>query len=101
MRIVIAVLLLVGSALGQSGHPKGDDGSKVVKLTNSEYSNLQKLRNAVEDEERMLASKYGAVLYPGNIMCFSAEGESCDRPVLPVDHFEFHGQFLIIEKGKP
>jgi hypothetical protein len=76
------------------------NGSKVVKLTDPEYANLQKLRQAVIDEEKRLAMRYGADVPP---LCSSwpkaQPGETCEAmPIGP--HYEFHGQFLLIEKAK-
>lgn len=66
------------------------DGSKAVKLPDDEYARLQSLRQAVVDEEKRIAVKYGA------------ETRTVDENHLMVvpDHFEYHGQFLLIERGK-
>lgn len=80
--------------------------STVVKLSDEEYANLQKLRQAVVDEEKRLAVKYGANLYLFHLSdpCKTlAAGQPCDSGGMmmderPVDHYEFHGQFLLIDK---
>jgi hypothetical protein len=71
-------------------------GSKAVKLSDSEYSHLQTLRKAVADEEKRLATKYGAkpscwdkIPKGSDAYCYDGAGP---------DHFEYHGQFLLIEK---
>jgi hypothetical protein len=71
----------------------------MVKLPDSEYSHLQDLRKAVADEEKRLAVKYGAkpscwdtIPKNSDTYCYDGYGP---------DHFEYHGQFLLIEKGKP
>jgi hypothetical protein len=76
-----------------------DDGSKFVKLGLIEYSHLQDLRKAVEDEEERLAVKYGAVLSnpaPCPPYCATFNGAYVWQP----DRYEYHGQFLLIEKAK-
>lgn len=78
--------------------------STVVKLSDEEYAHLQQLRQAVVAEERWLAVKYGAEVGQFHI---------CKREELPnlssftdifcssntIDHYEFHGIFLLIDKG--
>jgi hypothetical protein len=69
------------------------DGSRVVKLPDDEFDHLQQLRRAVADEEIRLAAKYGANLFylqekPQNFIQLHAP-----------DHYEFRGQFLLIEKA--
>jgi hypothetical protein len=71
------------------------DGSTMVKLPDSEYSHLQDLRKAVADEEKRLAVKYGAHNGIENCGFDPAEAVSCGA-----DRYEFHGQFLLIQKAK-
>jgi hypothetical protein len=75
------------------------DGSTMVKLPDSEYSHLQDLRKAVEDEEKRLAVKYGAQEGVPNCGFNPAVAVACDAVPHPGDHYEFHGQFLLIEKA--
>lgn len=74
-----------------------DDGAKAVKLTDDEYAHLRALRQAVVDEEKRLAVKYGAQieknLCPPDHACFTIYRSA-------LSHYEYHGQFLLIEKGK-
>jgi hypothetical protein len=75
------------------------DGVTAVKLSDAEYSHLQTLRKAVVDEEKRLAKKYGAVLSnPASCppYCATFNGAYVWQP----DRYEYHGQFLLIEKGK-
>lgn len=69
--------------------------STVVKLSDDEYSNLQKLRQAVIDEEKRLAVKYG---WQGDRAIGDAISPSIEH-LIPADHYEFHQQFLLIDKG--
>lgn len=74
------------------------DDTTVVRMTNEEYSNLQKLRQAVVDEEKRLAVKYGADL---NYWCGEA-GDVCKWPDgWRPDIYTFHQQFLLIDKAEP
>jgi len=72
----------------------------VVKLSDEEYANLQKLRQAVVDEEKRLAVKYGAVqevcTYGSGTLTDAIRGVNpqCNKP----DHYEFHRNFLLIDK---
>jgi hypothetical protein len=77
------------------------DGSKAVKLSDSEYSHLQELRKAVADEEKRLAVKYGAEEEScGDLTVTNLRSPTiCDSGWVPADHYEYHGQFLLIEKG--
>lgn len=79
-------------------------GSKIVKLSDSEYSHLQQLRAAVVEEEKRLAVKYGAKVELGCVWINTSTSGSgatfCDQVYSPGDHYEYHGQFLLIEKGK-
>jgi hypothetical protein len=78
---------------------KAPDGSKVIQLSDSEYSHLQQLRTAVVEEEKRLAVEYGADLGQG---CGSGDGilACLSMPYRPADHYVFHGQFLWIERAK-
>lgn len=79
----------------------GGDGSKVIKLSDEEYKHYMSMWQAVEDEEKRLAAKYGADLGYLNMPCPPNYG--CMNNGIPnraPDHFEFHGKFLLIEKGK-
>lgn len=71
------------------------DGTLAVMLSDSEYSHLQQLRASVVEEERRLAVRYGAFLRDAKCaaapVCISMWDD---------DHYEFHGQFLLIEKRK-
>ncbi|HEV2709163.1 MAG TPA: hypothetical protein VGU67_03020 [Edaphobacter sp.] len=79
------------------------DGGKAVKLTDAEYANLQALRKAVMDEEKRLAVKYGLDL--GEPSCLPMQGYPSACSVTgnshPADHYEYHGQFLLIDKAAP
>lgn len=85
------------------------DDTTVVRMTTEEYANLQKLRQAVVDEEKRLAVKYGANLdlFHWYDPCLTlAQGRPCDSGGAdvheePVDHYTFHGQFLLIDKAEP
>lgn len=72
----------------------------VVKLSDDEYANLQKLRQAVVDEEKRLAGKYGATVPPlGSSWPMAQPRDTCEAlPIGP--HYEFRQQFLLIEKAK-
>jgi hypothetical protein len=63
--------------------------STMVKLSDAEYAHLEDLRQRVADEERRLALKYGAQDHP-----FMGA-------IYYTDRYEFHGQFLLIERSKP
>lgn len=80
------------------------NGSQVILIFDSEYSHLQQLRVAVVEEEKRLAVKYGAHQFVHHpyippTICIP---EGCPRPTpdTPADRYEFHGQFLLIEKTK-
>lgn len=97
-----------GGAMDSNGNHYGPEikdkqGNTTVLLLDSEYKNLQQLRSAVVEEEKRLALKYGAYIappYDWKIPSFS----TCDRwdgcPARKSDHYEFHGQFLLIGDGK-
>jgi hypothetical protein len=72
------------------------DGSKAVMLTDSEYSHLQDLRKAVADEEKRLAVKYGAK--PSCWYNITKNSDAYCYDGYDPDHYEYHGQFLLIEK---
>jgi hypothetical protein len=92
--------LLLGDYHEDPTKPAPDSASienetqKVVMLGYEEYSHLRSLRQAVVDEEKRLAVKYGA--NPGHQIC----DMTCVAIQLP-DHYEFHGQFLLIDKVAP
>ena len=67
----------------------------MVKLSDSEYSHLQELRQQVADEEKRLAVKYGARVGIHFTDDFTSGVTG------PLDHYEFHQQFLLIDKAKP
>lgn len=69
--------------------------STVVKLSDEEYSKLQALRQAVVDEEKRLAVKYGAKGW--SVMQDPAHAS--DENFVAPDHYEFHQQFLLIDKA--
>lgn len=82
----------------ESGTAEEHEGTfpGVVKLSDSEYSHLQELRKAVVDEEKRLALKYGA-----EEDCETWDRFGCIRWGTPrLGTYSYHGQFLIIEKGK-
>jgi hypothetical protein len=92
---------------GRPYPPKGDDdsasitvrdGSKVVMLGFAEYSHLQALRKAVADEEKRLAVKYGARPSDPGEPCIVSTCDSYWPKYRPADRYEYHGQFLLIEK---
>lgn len=89
--------LMVHVATSPTASQIDSAAGSVVKLSDSEYSHLQQLRASVVEEEKRLAVKYGAT--PGYDPC-----EFHQNPCFPAkprlgDHYEFHGQFLIIDKG--
>lgn len=67
----------------------------MVKLADSEYKHLRELRAAVDEEEKRVAVKYGAFLRDPE--CAAAPG--CIS-MWNDDRYEYHGQFLLIEKQK-
>ena len=79
---------------------------RVVKLSDEEYARLQKLRQAVADEERNIAAAHGVLLVPklihtGTNTCLSViyiTGlPSCDTDQYqPSDKWQFRGQWLLI-----
>jgi hypothetical protein len=94
------------------------DGSRVVKLSDAEYTHLQELRKAVVDEEKRIAVKYGADPWSAmdclnmqrgatkegmkELNIYPGLTNKCDPEAYPdrKDHYEYHKQFLIIEKEK-
>jgi hypothetical protein len=66
----------------------------VVRLADEEYANLQKLRQAVVDEEKRLAVKYG--WWRGCTIAEMVEMQHCAPP----DYYEFHQQFIVIDRSK-
>jgi len=79
---------------------------RVVKLSDEEYERLQKLRQAVADEEKKIAAAHGVLLVPklihtGTNTCLAAiyiTGlPSCDTDQYqPSDKWQFRGQWLLI-----
>lgn len=80
------------------GNLIGQDGSKSVLLNFAEYTHLQDLRKAVVDEEKRLAVKYGAK--PSCWDDIPKHSDSYCYDGFTPDHYEYDGQFLLIEKGK-
>lgn len=78
---------------------ESNDGSKVVSLSDKEYNHLQEIRQAVGDEEKRLAAKYGANLDDYAFQTFPSLS-TYPEAIHHADHFEFHGRFLIIDKSK-
>jgi len=82
---------------------------RVVKLSDEEYAHLQKLRQAVADEEKKIAIAHGVDtegdLYPcGKPTSTILSNMSCAMPVgwnykYP-DHWQFRGQWLLINLPK-
>ena len=83
---------------------------RVVKLSDEEYERLQKLRQAVADEEKKIAAAHGVLLVPklihtGTNTCLSViyiTGlPSCDTDQYqPSDKWQFRGQWLLINVPK-
>ena len=82
---------------------------RVVKLSDEEYAHLQKLRQAVADEEKKIAIAHGVDtegdLYPcgkptstilSNMSCVMPVGWNYKYP----DHWQFRGQWLFINVPK-
>lgn len=84
---------------------KAPDGTVMVLMNGSEYAHLQALRKAVSDEETRLAQKYGAVkpcVVKRYVYCYLKNDGELESGSTPGDHYEYHGQFLLIErKTKP
>lgn len=84
----------------QTGH--------VVKLSDEEYAHLQKLRQAVVDEEKKIAVAHGVLLerkltHMGTNICFSTSYITgpCDTDQYQAaDHWQFRGQWLLINLPK-
>ena len=123
-----ALLLMVGAgvAVGQNGSVKGitpgtgitlntappvdvtvgveikSHTGTVVKLSDEEYARLQKLRQAVADAEMEIARMHG--VYFATPIDLNFRINTCDRidgcPPKPTDHFEFRGQYLLINVPK-
>lgn len=78
------------------------DYPRVVKLSDEEYARLQKLRQAVVDAEMAIAKAHGVYFapppdpYPHFIACDSLIG--CFAK--PTDHYQFRGQYLLINVPK-
>jgi hypothetical protein len=87
----------------------GSQTGRVVKLSDEEYNRLQKLRQAVVDEEKKIAIAHGVDtegdLYPcgkptstilSNMSCVMPVGWNYKYP----DHWQFRGQWLLINLPK-
>lgn len=90
-------LCTLGSPDNTSSSIVSNDGSKVISLSNKEYNHLQEIRQAVGDEEKRLAAKYGADLDDYVLRTFPSLS-IYPEAIHNSDHFEFHGRFLIISK---
>jgi hypothetical protein len=85
---------------------------RVVKLSDEEYTHLQKLRQAVTDEERKIALAHGVLLVPklihaGTNTCpasyisYITGLSSCDTDQYQsADRWQFRGQWLFINVPK-
>jgi hypothetical protein len=83
---------------------------RVVKLSDEEYAHLQKLRQAVDDEEKKIALAYGVLLVPrlihaGTNTCLATSYitglPSCDTDQYQAaDRWQFRGQFLLVNVPK-
>ena len=83
---------------------------RVVKLSDEEYALLQKLRQAVVDEEKKIALAYGVLLVPrlihaGTNTCLATSYitglPSCDTDQYQsADRWQFRGQWLFINIPK-
>lgn len=72
-----------------------------VRLGDDEYTHLQSLRKAVVDEEMRLAVKYGANMCINGGNYPKEDGSVRTYWQCPgSDKYEYHGQLLLIEKGK-
>ncbi len=89
----IVLVRLVDDGTGKSVVVNGRTATAVL-LPDAEYKHLQDLRQAVADEERRLAVKYGAS-EESMTLCTDDGERFC--AVVP-DRYEFHGQFLLIDK---
>jgi hypothetical protein len=76
----------------------GGIDSTVVKLADNEYFHLKSLRTAVVKEEKRLAVKYGANRGLNFNYC-SGDMSAMKAAGCFSDNYEFHGQFLLIERG--
>ena len=81
-----------------------EGSGRVDRLTDTEYSRLQKLRQAVADAEKEIAVAHGVKWVPlGNCKSPPIEGNGgvyavCLPPdLVPDSIFEFRGQFLLID----
>jgi hypothetical protein len=81
---------------------------RVVKLSDEEYVCLQKLRQAVADEEKKIAAAHGVdfgqvyvpapcIAYDMGCMAWDKTKEVQSRPA---DHWQFRGQWLLINLPK-
>jgi hypothetical protein len=77
---------------------------RVVKLSDDEYARLQKLRQAVADEEKKIAAAHGVdfgqVYIPPPCIAYDMGCMEWDKTkevqARPADHYEFRGQWLLI-----
>jgi hypothetical protein len=134
MKLAIAILLAATVAVAQ--HQQGnvanvpvvskdfyqsvDVGSqtgRVVKLSDEEYTHLQKLRQAVADEEKKIAAAHGVdfgqVYIPAPCIAYDMGCVAWDKTKevqsRPADRWQFRGQWLFInipsvssaERSKP
>lgn len=83
------------------------DGTRMERLSDAEYAQLQHLREAienakaaVEDFEKTIAASHGWNAGNTNTRCTGADGSWCgtwsNGPYVEPDRYEFHGQFLLI-----
>ena len=81
---------------------------RVVKLSDEEYTHLQKLRQAVADEEKKIAAAHGVdfgqvyvpapcIAYDMGCMAWDKTKEVQSRPA---DRWQFRGQWLLINLPK-
>jgi hypothetical protein len=70
----------------------------MIKLSDEEYFKLIAMRQAVLDEEKRLAVKYGAVIY-NPTPCPPYCATMGYGPTWQSDTYTFHQQFLLIYRG--
>jgi hypothetical protein len=81
---------------------------RVVKLSDEEYTHLQKLRQAVADEEKKIAAArgvdFGQVYVPAPCIAYDMGCMAWDKTKevqsRPADHLQFRGQWLFINIPK-
>lgn len=74
------------------------DGTSIVRMKEEEYTHLKALRQAVVDEEKRLAVAYGAREADPGEPCYVSTCGSVWPKYQPADLYEFHGQFILIQK---